>query len=485
MFETNSKKKWISTLFSTAIHLMLLLVLAISSIVIPGRGERSIISSMKSGEDTSLTILPEVEFAPPTEQQNGLGSDAVTTSLYQDSMDVPLVDSSEGNISPPTTTISEIAMSSGTTTGVGANGFVSTSIDSRKPENRKIVGAKNGATPQSEAAVNLALAFLARNQESNGSWTMALTQCPDCTEVSVGLDDHRIAATGLSLLCFLGAGHTLTEGEYNETVRKGVYFLIQAMKYKGDPDKIYYAQGYWLTEVAPAQMYEHGIATLALTEAYQMSNDSSIKDPCQAAINFIIDAQYKRDGGWDYHPRRPGDLSIVGWQIMALKSASSAKLSVPQNVLRDSDKFLESQALSNGYQFGYRGGPATASMTSIGNLIRLFRGYSVTDPTIRRANDWIAKQAPSVSDVYYNYYATQFMFHVGGDRWKNWNAVMRELLIHSQTLEGPMAGSWFFDGNTFNLEKGRLYTTTMSCLTLEVYYRYLPVYEASGDDFRL
>ncbi len=162
---------------------------------------------MKSGEDTSLTVLPEVDFSPPTEQQNGLGSDAITTSLYQDSMDVPLVDSSEGNISPPTTNISEIAMSSGTTTGVGANGFVSTSIDSRKPENRKVVGAKNGATPQSEAAVNLALAFLARNQESNGSWTMALTQCPECTEVSVGLDDHRIAATGLSLLCFLERAH--------------------------------------------------------------------------------------------------------------------------------------------------------------------------------------------------------------------------------------------------------------------------------------
>ncbi len=57
-----------------------------------------------------------------------------------------------------------------------------------------------------------------------------------------------------------------------------------------------------MTEAAPAQMYEHGIATLALTEAYQMSNDSSLKDPCQAAINFIVDAQYKRDGGWDYHP---------------------------------------------------------------------------------------------------------------------------------------------------------------------------------------
>ncbi len=82
-------------------------------------------------------------------------------------------------------------------------------------------------------------------------------------------------------------------------------------------------------------------------------------------------------------------------------------------------------------------------MTSIGNLIRLFRGYPVTDPAIRRANEWLAKQAPSVNDVYYNYYATQFMFHVGGDRWKNWNAVMRELLVQSQTFKGPWQGVGF------------------------------------------
>lgn len=485
MFESNSKKKWISTLCSTAIHLLLLLVLAISTINIPGLGERSIISSMESGEDTSLTMLPEVEFSEPSDEKEGLGPNEMTTSLFQDSMDVPLVENAEGNISPPTTKISEIAQSAGVNNRTGANGFVSTAIDARRPENRKIVGAKNGATAQSEAAVDLALAFLARNQERNGSWSMGLALCPECTDVSTALDDHKIAATGLSLLCFLGAGHTLTQGEYNENVRNGVYYLVNAMKYKGDPDRIYNSQGYWLSELSGAEMYEHGIATLALTEAYQMSQDSSLKDPCQAAINFIVEAQYKRDGGWSYHPRQPGDLSIVGWQIMALKSASAAKLFVPVEVLRDGDKFVEGQAVTNGYQFGYRRGPATASMTAIGNLIRLFRGYSITDPVIRKANEWIAKQAPSVNDVYYNYYATQFMFHVGGDRWKNWNAVMRELLIHSQTLTGPMAGSWYFDGNTFNMEAGRLYTTTMSCLTLEVYYRYLPVYEASEDDFRL
>ncbi len=76
---------------------------------------------------------------------------------------------------------------------------------------------------------------------------------------------------------------------------------------------------------------------------------------------------------------KTGDLSIVGWQIMALKSASSAKLSIPQSVLRDSDKFLESQAYRMAISL-IQGGPATASMTSIGNLIRIVSSYSVTDP---------------------------------------------------------------------------------------------------------
>jgi hypothetical protein len=482
-----SKNRWISTLCSAAIHLLLLLILAISSIAVVGRGERSILSGMSDGTEATVTLIPnETSDAELQESQQGLGPSDISTSLTQNEIVLPELDMSVGIAAPPTAKLSDVVQTSGQGIRVGTDGFVPSSLDSRKPQNRSVQGAKNGASAESEAAVERCLKFLARNQENNGSWSMGLPRCPECTDAGLGLDDHRTAATGLALLCFLGAGHSMNEGEYSEVVRKGVYFLVQTLQYEEDPNNSYEKQAYWLTSQASAQMYEHGIATLAITEALQMSEERALKEACQAAVNFICSAQYKRDGGWDYHPRKPGDLSIVGWQIMALKSASAAKLKVPVEVLRDTDRFVNGQAAANGYLFKYRaGGSPTPSMTAIGNLIRLFRGQSVTDPLMRKANEWIANQAPSNADVYYNYYATQFMFHSGGPRWRNWNLAMREMLVYSQVLEGPMAGSWYFDRIPFNVVGGRLYTTTMSCLTLEVYYRFMPVYETSTDDFRM
>jgi hypothetical protein len=233
-------------------------------------------------------------------------------------------------------------------------------------------------------------------------------------------------------------------------------------------------------------MYEHGIATLALCEALQMTQDDGIKDSCQAAINHIVYAQHS-DGGWDYHPKAPGDLSIVGWQVMALKSAVSGKLAVGQEVIRGIDVFVKRNAVGP-YMFSYRGSKPTACMTAIGNLIRIFRGWSRTDPALLRASEYLIKQGPSEWDVYSNYYASQFLFQMGGQDWKNWDDPLRDFLVRTQEQEGHMAGSWWFqakaDPAASNSAGGRLYVTAMACLTLEVYYRYLPVYAAPSDDFR-
>jgi hypothetical protein len=271
----------------------------------------------------------------------------------------------------------------------------------------------------------------------------------------------------------LSAGHTLSEGDYSEVVRRGVYFLIERIKIND-------GRGVWLTSIAKSEMYEHGIATLALCEALQTSDDKSLQEACQAAINFIVYAQ-GNDGGWDYHPKGSGDLSIVGWQVMALKSAVAAKLPVPTGTIRGIDVFLKRSA-SGPFMYRYRQATdPTASMTAIGNLIRVMRGVSRTDPVLLRCIEFLTKTGPSPKDMYYNYYATQLMFHFGGAAWEFWNGKMRDYLVLTQEKEGHMAGSWWFSADISNLAGGRIYVTAMACLTLEVYYRYLPVYEETID----
>jgi len=90
-------------------------------------------------------------------------------------------------------------------------------------------------------------------------------------------------------------------------------------------------------------------------------------------------------------------------------------------------------------------------------------------------------------DVYYWYYATQTLFHMQGERWKKWNAPLRETLIEHQEKAGPEAGSWDplgagFDKSegadlwSMNQTGGRLYVTCFSLFNLEVYYRHRPLY---------
>ena len=458
---------------------MLLLIMAIWTISGPGTGGRLSIDSGLSKEDSesleTLAIesqkvddLGEKGFGPQDFSSSIIASDAQPTLLIE-----------PGQPSQMTETLSDSIRLSGTNGNVTGTAFVGSSLEGRTPKNRGVTGERNGATPASEAAVEAALAYLARHQRNNGSWTVRFEEGPcqgECDHGGMDKDPHEIAATGLALLCFMGAGHTIHAGEYSDQVSRGIYFLIQNLKIQS-------GRGTWLTSVAKSEMYEHGIATLAICEALQMTSDVSLNDSCQAAINHIIYAQHT-DGGWDYHPKSPGDLSIVGWQVLALKSAVGAKLEVNAETVRGIDRFLRQHSKGE-FMFVYRNGlKPTASMTAIGTLMRIFRGRPKTDPTIIKAIEYLAKEGPSPKDVYYNYYGTQVLFQVGGKQWKDWNARMREYLINSQEKDGHMAGSWWFPGDSSNQTGGRLYVTAMACLTLEVYYRYMPVYEPPTTDFQ-
>src|SRR5262249_45223931 len=151
---------------------------------------------------------------------------------------------------------------------------------------------------------------------------------------------------------------------------------------------------------------------------------------------FIRSAQGEA-GGWRYEPRQGGDTSVVGWQVMALKSGQMAGLEVDDSrnpTLSRATKWLNSCMTADGGGYGYLGPERTQTMTAVGLLCRLYLGTGPRNSGIVAGVNYLKKSSPpaGLNSIYYYYYATQVMHHVGGDAWEQWNPKMRDMLIAKQ-----------------------------------------------------
>lgn len=318
-----------------------------------------------------------------------------------------------------------------------------------------------------EPAVIAALQWFAKHQLSDGSWSFDHTLSPSCNgkcRNPGGLKDARNAATAMALLPFLAAGQTPKAGKHQKVVGKGVDYLVKNMKRT--------EQGGSLSE-SGGNMYSHGLATIALTEAYGMTQDRALLEPAQAVVNFICKAQDPVGGGWRYMPRQKGDTSVTGWQLHALKNAHMSYLQVPPEVIKKTSTFLDSVQANGGATYGYTTpgeGPAT---TAIGLLGRMYLGWDRDNMALQRGVERVAAWGVSTKgNMYYNYYATQVAHHWGGDVWRKWDTEMRDWLLGSQEKDGHEAGSWFFAGGDAGADRGgRHYTTSLAALMLLQSYR--------------
>lgn len=333
----------------------------------------------------------------------------------------------------------------------------------------------HGGSTESERAVERGLRWLIAHQSSDGSWRFDLSNgvCNGYCR-NRGTEPTTTGATGLALLAFLGAGYTNQEGEYQLQIERALYYLRNRARPSG--------RGVDLTEGVNRGLYGHAIATIALCEAYALTQDLSLKDLAQRAIHFIVDAQDMKGGGWRYVPRSPGDTTVTGWQVMALKCAEMARLDVPSPSFVMAQHFLDTVQTDDGAQYDYMPTQRTRThaTTAIGLLTRMYLGWQVNDRRLTRGVAMLSAWGPSQGespkvDLYYNYYATQIMHHWGSVNWLQWNTVMRDFLVKTQAAGAHESGSWHFDGGYGNLG-GRLYNTAMSIMTLEVYYRYIPIY---------
>ena len=362
-------------------------------------------------------------------------------------------------------------------------------LDGRSHANRRRLALGGGGTEASESAVELGLAWLASHQWPDGGWRFNLEINPNCKGScrDSGFVESTTAPTGLALLCFLGAGYTQHEGPYQEVVADGLYYLMDQMMVTsqgGDLRGLTMLDR--LGEGSPrirksGDMYSHGIATLALCEAYALSRDENLALPAQQATDFIVHAQHEK-GGWRYEPREPGDTTVSGWQVTALKSALLADLHVPREVWYRAAEFFDSVQDDRGATYGYKTPSTNRRTTSVvGLFCRMLLGWPKDYAPLRRGMARIADESPLENNMYFNYYGTQALHHVGGNGWKRWNRQMRDHLVETQAQQGHERGSWYVK-EAWSDRGGRLYTTTLSILTLEVYYRYLPMYRKAFID---
>lgn len=363
----------------------------------------------------------------------------------------------------------------------------------RDPELRKELAKKGGGSEGSERALEMGLDFLVRHQNPDGSWSLHNFGAgrPGYATAGQGQMQSDTAGTGLALLAFLGAGYThLHEQDdshrhFRQAVERGVAYLVQNQKPDGD---------LFVGGSKYCWLYSHGIASIALCEAYGMTRDPQLQQPAQKCLDFIAAAQSPTEGGWRYTPRLGTDTSVSGWQIMALKSGELSGLKVPPQCYSRVSIWLDSAQGSNPALYVYRPQAEQAHqrtpsivMTAEALLMRQYLGWKQDEKRMVAGADYIRANLPQFGtaarperNAYYWYYATQFMNQMQGVYWNDWNNRLRDLLTTSQTQSGALAGSWDPNQPTpdrWGREGGRIYVTTMHLLMLEVYYRRLPLYQ--------
>jgi hypothetical protein len=350
--------------------------------------------------------------------------------------------------------------------------FAPGGIGGRSGSTRQRMVNEGGGNTASEAAVAAGLKWIVQHQAPDGHWSLdGFNQHGRCNCNGFG-QNNDMAATAFGLLPLLGAGetHKKKDGVYTKNVDSALKYLMRKQDREGN-----FGGG----------MYAHGLATIAICEAYGMTSDPKLKVSAQQAINFIRRAQ-SESGGWRYEPRMGGDMSVVGWQVMALKSGQMAGLEVDDSrnpTLTKANKFIKSCASADETGYGYTGPDKAPTMTAVGLLCKLYLGTGTRNTGIVGGVNRLSQEsAPGTTpSLYYYYYATQVMHHAGGPAWEKWNPRMRDLLIGKQdqgrTKGHPhLKGSWSPAGDVHAGAGGRLMITSLSILTLEVYYRHLPLY---------
>lgn len=374
-------------------------------------------------------------------------------------------------------------------------------------ECRKYYSEDYGADEETEHAVSSALNWLSRHQYEGGYWsfdhqnaTCPYISAPEPCESQCGSPgssgEYRVAATGMALLPFLGAGFGPTHEKYGEVVTQGLKYLMTEIDARG---AIHSSAGN-----SGGHGYEVGIATWALVEGLGVCrisgfgelNEQELTRKAVAATNFLTGTQ-NGSGGWRYLQTGDHDMTVTGWVVNALAAASSVGINYQAPGDRDTmanvrgmlDELshtwtIEPGGVATEYYYGWTWGMLPAKLydahgagTHIGRLLRLLTGSTPSTPGMpQSAQQELARISKGMPDESYkNFYAHHFMRRMGSDYWPKWDDAMKRYLLEDnpQPTTGHARGSWEIGGSTLTSPAcGKLWDTVSGSLCLEVYYRY-------------
>lgn len=328
--------------------------------------------------------------------------------------------------------------------------------------------AEMGGNPKAEEVVERGLEWLKATQNDNGSWAR----------------EHHAGLTGLGVLAYLGRCETPISEKYGESCLRAITYLVDlGMRNNGK-----------LAEnVSDGKFpYEHAIAAYALSEALTFSkqlnfNVPNLEEVVQKSIDFIIQNQHERTGGWDYSyettSSRGGDTSIAAWQVQALKAAkyTGLKFEGMRESMKAATEYMISMQNPGHGGFGYKNPHEPAhsqkghfSMTGGGVLALQMMGKERSS-AVRNGVDYILKHCkfdyPTYnSDLYAHYYEVQAMMTRGGRAWEKYNEMFRDQLINTQKENGD----WEAPGRGGRYATDPHYRNCLNILMLETYYRFLP-----------
>ena len=335
-----------------------------------------------------------------------------------------------------------------------------------------------------DEAIDGGLLYLSRTQTTDGSWPANagaewIRPGPNLPAQRVGGD---MAVTALAVMAFLSAGHVPGEGRYGEIVANGIRYVVNNQQTNG--------------LLAPKQaggteMYYHGICALMLAEVAGMTEAreaEELKRRLESAIAIILAGQRKgtgfgqdrERGGWRYTVTGlDADLSVTGWQVLALRAAKNVGSDIPHERILAANDYVKRcfEARSGGFTYTTYGS-VTVPCTGVGILCLELGGKdSHQSPEALKAAGYLLKNplSPFQKHFFYGvYYTSQAMFQLGDNYWRSYRDDLHKLLLrtNSPNANGSWSGRGFDD-----LRYGPAYCTAMAVLALTVEYRYLPIYQ--------
>jgi hypothetical protein len=338
---------------------------------------------------------------------------------------------------------------------------------------------------QVDDAIDRGLAYLRQAQNRDGSWSAEGGFGPLAGPRGAATGGGDPAITALAVMAFLSAGKVPGEGADGAAVERGVRFVMSRQQ-KGRP----FSQSAF---GGGTEMYYQGICTLMLAEAAGMTDGKfadELKLRLEDAVATILRGQRTTGisgpdvGGWRYQVsgQFDADLSVTGWQLMALRAAKNLGCDVPAERIQAAvDYVLRCYSPeTGGFKYTTRG-QVTIPCTGTGILALELCGkeFHKSEPALR-AGSFILNHPlqTNTSHLFYGvYYTSQAMFQLGDNYWKSFRPRLHTLLLRQNPPQ--QNGAWYGAGG-FGNDDGRYgptYCTPMAILALTVEYRLLPIYQ--------